>query len=74
MNFTNVVKWVATVVTLLGALATTLKFDPLNIVLLNAGAILFFVWGFLIKDKAMMTVNFGLLAIYVLGLWMRGIV
>jgi hypothetical protein len=71
LNFVNVVKWVATFVTLLGALATTLKFDPLNIVLLNAGAVLFFLWGVLIKDKAMMTVNFGLLAIYVFGLWLR---
>ena len=71
MNFVNVVKWVATFVTLLGALATKLKFDPLNIVLLNAGAVLFFLWGVLIKDKAMMTVNFGLLAIYVFGLWLR---
>jgi hypothetical protein len=65
------IKWVATVVTLIGALATALQFDPLNIYLLNAGAILFLWWAFLIKDKAMITVNAGLLAIYIIGLIVR---
>jgi hypothetical protein len=46
-------------------------YDPLNIYLLNLGAILFLWWGFLIKDKAMITVNAGLLTIYVLGLFLR---
>jgi len=39
---------------------------------LNVGAILFLVWAFLIKDKAMITVNAGLLSCYVLGLIVRG--
>jgi hypothetical protein len=65
------IKWVATVVTLTGALATALQFDPLNIYLLNAGAILFLWWAFLIKDKAMITVNAGLLGIYIVGLIVR---
>jgi len=65
------VKWVATAVTLCGALATALMFDPLNIWLLNLGAALFLWWGILIKDKAMITVNAGLLAIYIIGLWVR---
>ena len=71
MLFPCKVKWVATAVTLLGALATALMFDPLNIWLLNIGAALFLWWGFLIRDKAMMTVNAGLLATYVLGLMLR---
>ena len=54
-----------------GALATALMFDPLNIWLLNLGAALFLWWGILIKDKAMITVNAGLLAIYIIGLWVR---
>jgi hypothetical protein len=45
--------------------------DPLNIWLLNLGALLFFTWAYMIKDKAMMTVNFGLLAIYVFGIFFR---
>ncbi len=71
MNLAFVVKWVATVITLGGALATALMFDPLNIYLLNLGAILFLWWGFLIKDKAMITVNAGLLTIYIIGLVLR---
>ena len=64
-------KWIATLVTLAGALATALALDPLNIYLLNAGAILFLIWGILIKEKAMIAVNAGLLGIYVFGLMLR---
>ena len=71
MLFPCKVKWVATVVTLIGAVATALMFDPLNIWLLNIGAALFLWWGILIKDKAMITVNAGLLVIYLIGLWIR---
>ena len=71
MLFRCKVKWVATAVTLCGALATALMFDPLNIWLLNLGAALFLWWGILIKDKAMITVNAGLLVIYIVGLWVR---
>jgi len=67
----NILKWVATFVTLGGALTTALMIDPLNIWLLNSGALLFLIWGFLIKEKAMIAVNFGLLAIYVFGLIYR---
>jgi len=65
------IKWVATTVTLFGALATALMYDPLNMYLLNAGAILFLIWGYLIRDKAMITVNAGLLGIYIMGLIVR---
>ena len=49
----NVLKWVATIVTIAGAIATALMIDPLNIWLLNLGAFLFLIWGVLIKEKAM---------------------
>ena len=65
------VKWLATVVTLAGAMATALMFDPLNIYLLNLGAFLFLIWGYMIKDKAMVTVNAGLLIIYFIGIMVR---
>lgn len=71
MNKTDIIKWIATVVTLFGALATSLKFDPLNIYLLNLGAFLFLVWGVLIKERAMIAVNAGLLAIYLMGFLTR---
>jgi hypothetical protein len=71
MILANKIKWIATAVTLCGAMATALMYDPLNIYLLNLGAVLFLVWGVLIKDKAMITVNAGLLATYVLGIFVR---
>jgi hypothetical protein len=71
MLLQNKIKWVATAVTLCGAMATALQLDPLNIYLLNAGALLFLWWAFLIKDKAMVTVNAGLLGTYVLGILVR---
>lgn len=71
MNKADVVKWVATAVTLGGAVCTTLAFDPLNIYLLNVGAFLFLIWGFMIKEKAMIAVNLGLLIIYIVGFLIR---
>ena len=71
MLLVNKIKWIATGITLGGALATTLALDPLNIWLLNLGALLFFVWGYMIRDKAIMTVNFGLIIIYVFGIFFR---
>lgn len=71
MSLTCKIKWVATIITLFGALATALMYDPLNIYLLNLGALLFLIWGFMIKDKAMITVNAGLLVIYVIGIGIR---
>lgn len=71
MSIANIFKWAGTVVTLLGALATALMIDPLNIWLLNLGAVLFLIWGYLIRDRAMMTVNAGLLSIYIVGLYIR---
>jgi hypothetical protein len=67
----NVLKWVATIVTLAGAIATALMIDPLNIWLLNLGAFLFLIWGVLIKEKAMIAVNAGLLLVYVGGIFYR---
>ena len=71
MLLTCKIKWAATIITLFGALATALMYDPLNIYLLNLGALLFLIWGFMIKDKAMITVNGGLLIVYIIGLMIR---
>jgi energy-converting hydrogenase Eha subunit C len=67
----NVLKWVATIVTIAGAIATALMIDPLNIWLLNLGAFLFLIWGVLIIEKAMIAVNAGLLLVYVGGIFYR---
>jgi hypothetical protein len=68
-RFTVGLKWAGTVVTLAGALCTSLRVDPLNVYLLNLGSFVFVIWAFRIRDRAMITVNAGLLAIYVLGLF-----
>ncbi len=62
-------KWTATWITLAGALCTSLRIDPLNVYLLNLGSLLFLWWAFRIRDRAMITVNAGLLGIYMLGLF-----
>jgi hypothetical protein len=71
MNTADSFKWVATGVTLSGGLATALMYDPINIYLLNIGALLFLIWGYLIKDKAMIVVNLGMLLIYIIGILVR---
>lgn len=65
----NILKWVACVVTLSGALCTALRIDPMNIYLLNAGAFLYLVWSVRIREWSLVTINAGLLAIYVVGLF-----
>ena len=71
MRYKDTIKWVATIFTLLGGLATSLSYDPLNIWLLNIGALLFLTWACMIKEKAMITVNVGMLSIYIIGLIVR---
>ena len=74
MNYDQVtvlLKWVATIITLLGAICTAAAIDPLNVWLLNTGSIVFLIWSFRIKDLAMITVNAGLLGIYTVGTVMR---
>lgn len=69
MSFTRILAWTATGITLCGALCTSLRIDPLNVYLLNLGAVLFLWWAVRIQDRAMITVNAGLLGIYILGLF-----
>ena len=68
-RITWALKWAGTTITLAGALCTSLRIDPLNVYLLNIGALLFLWWAIRIRDRAMITVNAGLLGIYVLGLF-----
>jgi hypothetical protein len=66
-----VLEWVATVFVLAGAVATSLGFDPANIYLFNAGSLLWFIWAVRVKKPSLMVVNFGLLAVYCVGLLLR---
>jgi hypothetical protein len=71
MTKTNILKWIATTFTLSGALSVSLSWEPYSMILLNIGSTLFLIWGFLIRDKAIIAVNVGLLSIYIYGLYIR---
>jgi hypothetical protein len=65
------IKWASLVCVLMGALCTSLRIDPANIWLLNAGALGYLTWAIRIRDLNLIIVNGGLLAIYVLGLFYK---
>jgi hypothetical protein len=67
----TILKWVACAVTLAGATATAVQLDPLNIYLLNAGAVLYLIWSLRIREWSLVTINAGLLTIYLVGLFIR---
>jgi len=71
MNLTNIAKQLGLVSTLSGALATSLQIDPLNIWLLNAGALLYLYWSLKVRDWNLVAVNAGLLTIYAVGAIIR---
>ncbi len=62
-------KWLACAITLSGAVCTSLRIDPLNIYLLNLGAIVYLAWGYRIREWNLVTINLGLLIIYLYGLY-----
>ena len=64
----NVLKWTGMALVIAGALCTSLRIDPLNIYLLNAGAAVYMVWAMRIKEMNLVIVNAVLLAIYAVGL------
>ena len=69
MTFTRFLAWTGTALVLAGAVATSLRIDPLNIYLLNIGSASFLWWAWRIQDRAMIAVNGGLLLIYLVGLF-----
>ena len=71
MRFAEIAKHLALVSTLSGAAATALMWDPLNIVLLNLGSILYLYWSYSVRDWNLIAVNAGLLTIYVVGAIIR---
>jgi hypothetical protein len=71
-NHLNIfLKWSATILTILGALAITHKLDPLNIYLLNVGSVLWIMWSFRIREYAILIVNIAMMLIYAHGLIIR---
>ncbi len=70
MQFNTWLKWSACVVTLAGAVLTSLRIDPMNIYLLNCGAILYFVWGHRIREWNIIVINLGFIVIYAWGIFL----
>ena len=63
----DIVKWVATVVQLVGYALTGLNIVPLNVLAFVIGIILWFTVGFMWKDRAIMIVHVGALIAIVGG-------
>lgn len=70
-RFTWQLKWAGTILTLAGALLTSIDVQPWNVWLLNLGSAVFVWWAIRIRDGAMITVNFCLLLIYTIGAIIR---
>jgi hypothetical protein len=65
----NILKWAGCATVVAGALCTSLRIDPLNIYLLNLGALLYVLWAIRIREMNLIIVNAVLLAIYIVGLF-----
>jgi hypothetical protein len=65
----NILKWGGCATVVGGALCTSLRIDPLNIYLLNIGALLYLIWAVRIRELNLVLVNAVLLVIYIVGLF-----
>ena len=68
---TEFLKWLGTALTIAGAVATALAIDPLNVYLFNAGAVTWLLAAIRMKEKSLIVVNAGLLAVYLFGIFYR---
>jgi hypothetical protein len=71
IKLNNFLKWTATILTILGALAISYKIDPLNLYLLNAGSVFWIIWSLRIREYSILLVNVVMILIYGHGLIMR---
>jgi len=71
MKINSLLKWTATILTILGALAISYKLDPLNIYLLNAGSVFWIIWSLRIREYSILAVNVVMMLIYAHGLVLR---
>jgi hypothetical protein len=68
---TEFLKWLGTLLTIAGAVATSLAIDPLNVYLFNAGALTWLCAAVRMKEKSLIVVNAGLLTVYLFGIFYR---
>jgi len=67
----TILEWSATAFTVAGAVAIALAIDPLNIYLLNVGAVLWLIWAVMVKRTSLIVVNSALLTVYAYGFVLR---
>ena len=61
-------QWSATIVTVLGALFTSMNIYPANVIAFNVGSVIWLIYAVRVKMSSLVAVNAGLLLIYVAGL------
>jgi len=61
-------KWLATLVTIVGAICTSINLYPLGPALLNVGAFLWLIVAIRWREWSLITINATLLLIYTVGL------
>lgn len=71
IKLNDFLKWIATLLTIAGAITISFNIDPLNIYLLNVACILWIIWGLRIREWSIVVVNSAMLVIYTHGLAMR---
>jgi hypothetical protein len=67
-DMTFYLKWLATAVTIAGAICTSVNIYPLGPALLNAGAFLWLIVAVKWREWSLIVINATLLAIYTIGL------
>ena len=65
---TNVVKWISSIIIIISMILTSANIYPLNIFLAVPATIGLIYVSFMWKDKAMISMNFVALTIYLLGI------
>ena len=64
----SILKWLATIITLIGAVLTTMNLFPYNVYAFNIGCLLWIIWGYRIRENCIILVNSVLLSIYMVGI------
>jgi len=64
-------KWLATLITIAGAICTSINLYPLGPALLNAGAFLWLIVAIAWREWSLIVINATLLAIYTIGLLVK---
>lgn len=62
-----ILKWTACIITLVGAVCTSLLIIPLNIFILATAAVVYLTWSIRIREWSLIVINTAMLLVYGLG-------